>query len=148
MAKEPTNLQAALDMLQKPADVGSIKPTPIFGDTFTPELSRDPVLRKLQQFFRIGKSEINNPLNFAAGAGLITKADKLKYLQDLFDKLRKAEKLEFDPGSAEDLAEAAKIRQSIPYASSDEITKEILDLQGAKKLDVDLLEKLRKEFNL
>jgi len=148
MANEPTNLQAALDMLQKPADVGSIEPTPIFDKTFTPELSRDPVLRKLQQFFRIGKSEINNPLNFAAGAGLVSKADKLKYLQDLFDKLRKAEKLEFDPGSAEDLAEAAKIRRSIPYASSDEITKEILDLQGAKKLDVDLLEKLRKEFNL
>ena len=69
-------------------------------------------------------------------------------LKKQFDKLRKAEKLEFDPGSAEDLAEAAKIRRSIPYASSDEITKEILDLQGAKKLDVDLLEKLRKEFNL
>ncbi len=147
MANEPTNLQSAIDMLQNPADVGSISPIGI-NDKFTPELSRDPVLRKLQQFFRIGKSEINNPLNFAAGAGLITKADKLKYLQDLFDKLRKAEKLEFDPGSAEDLAEAAKIRQSIPYASSDEITKEILDLQGAKKLDVDLLEKLRKEFDL
>jgi len=69
-------------------------------------------------------------------------------LKKQFDKLRKAEKLEFDPGSAEDLAEAAKIRQSIPYASSDEITKEILDLQEAKKLDLDLLEKLRKEFNL
>jgi len=77
MANEPTYLQSAIDMLQKPADVGSISPIGI-NDKFTPELSRDPVLRKLQQFFRIAKNEVNNPFNFAAGAGMIGKANKAR----------------------------------------------------------------------
>jgi hypothetical protein len=77
MASKPTNLQAAIDMLQKPADVGSISPIGI-NDKFTPELSRDPVLRKLQQFFRIAKNEVNNPLNYLAGAGAIGKVDKAR----------------------------------------------------------------------
>ena len=77
MANEPTYLQSAIDMLQKPADVGSISPIGI-NDKFTPELSRDPVLRKLQQFFRIAKNEVNNPLNYLAGAGAIGKVDKVR----------------------------------------------------------------------
>ena len=77
MASKPTNLQATLDMLQKPADVGSISPIGI-NDKFTPELSRDPVLRKLQKFFRIAKNEVNNPINYLAGAGAIGKVDKAR----------------------------------------------------------------------
>ena len=63
-------------------------------------------------------------------------------------RVQKAEKLEFDPGSLGDIAEANKLRMGIPYRSSDEISKELLDLQGAEKLDLDLLEKLRKQYNL
>ena len=85
MANEPTNLQSAIDMLQNPADVGSISPIGI-NDKFTPELSRDPVLRKLQQFFRIAKNEVNNPLNYLAGAGAIGKVDKVKDLISLKKK--------------------------------------------------------------
>ena len=64
-------------MLQNPADVGSISPIGI-NDKFTPELSKDPVLRKLQQFFRIAKNEVNNPFNYLAGAGAIGKVDKAR----------------------------------------------------------------------
>jgi len=63
-------------------------------------------------------------------------------------RVQKAEKLEFDPGSLGDIAEANKLRMGAPYRSSDEISKELLDLQGAEKLDLDLLEKLRKQYNL
>ena len=46
------------------------------------------------------------------------------------------------------MAEATQLRMGAPYRTSEEISKELLDLQGAEKLDVDLLAKLRKEFNL
>jgi hypothetical protein len=86
MASKPTNLQAAIDMLQKPADVGSISPIGI-NDKFTPELSRDPVLRKLQQFFRIAKNEVNNPLNYLAGAGAIGIIKDHLYLEQALEQL-------------------------------------------------------------
>jgi hypothetical protein len=72
-----------------------------------------------------------------------------KDLQKQLDGLRKAKSIESDPGSTlGDLAEAAKLRRSMPYKTSDDIAKELLELQGVEKLDTDLLAILRKQYNL
>ena len=73
---------------------------------------------------------------------------RVKNLQQQLEKIRKAEKLEIDPGSIGDINEAKKLRTGIPYRTSEEISQELLELQGAKKLNTDLLEKLRKQYNL
>ena len=73
---------------------------------------------------------------------------RVKELQQQLEKIRKAEKLEIDPGSIGDINEAIKLRTGIPYRTSEEISQELLELQGAKKLNTDLLEKLRKQYNL
>tara|TARA_B100000085_G_scaffold232424_1_gene219555 strand:- start:84 stop:434 length:351 start_codon:yes stop_codon:yes gene_type:complete len=83
---------------------------------------------------------------FAAEA--ISPARKIKILKKQYDRLLKAEKLEFDPGSSKDILEAEAIRKSIPYNSSQEIADEILKLEGKKPLDPKLFEKLRKEFDI
>ena len=73
---------------------------------------------------------------------------KIKILKNQYNRLLKAEKLEFDPGSPGDLAEAAAIRKSIPYSSSDEIAEEISKAEGRKPLDTELLKELRKKYDL
>ena len=73
---------------------------------------------------------------------------KVKDLQQQLDRVKKAEKLERDPGSIGDITEARKLRTGMPYRTSEEISEELLELQGAKKLNTDLFEKLRKEYNL
>ena len=63
-------------------------------------------------------------------------------------RVQKAEKLDVPNATTKDIAEANQLRIGTPYRTSEEISKELLDLQGAEKLDLDLLAKLRKEFNL
>ena len=63
-------------------------------------------------------------------------------------RVQKAEKLDVPNATAKDMAEATQLRMGTPYRTSEEISKELLDLQGVEKLDLDLLAKLRKEFNL
>ena len=63
-------------------------------------------------------------------------------------RVQKAEKLDVPNATAKDMAEATQLRMGTPYRTSEEISKELLDLQGTEKLDLDLLAKLRKEFNL
>ena len=129
---EANNLQAALDMLQKPADVGSISPIGI-NDKFTPELSRDPVLRKLQQFFRIAKNEVNNPLNYLAGAGAIGKVDKVKDLASLKKLSTKDTKKFFDAiettKTGNPLKDLEKVRPDIIKASQKSLSP-IADEKG------------------
>ena len=63
-------------------------------------------------------------------------------------RVQKAEKLDIPNAATKDMAEATQLRMGTPYRTSEEISKELLDLQGTEKLDLDLLAKLRKEFNL
>ena len=63
-------------------------------------------------------------------------------------RVQKAEKLDVPNATAKDMAEATQLRMGTPYRTSEEISKELLDLQGTEKLDLDLLAKLRKEFNI
>ena len=76
------------------------------------------------------------------------KIKKIKLLKKYFDKMRKAESLEKPGAALGDLSDAKKIKQAIPYSSSKSIQKELDQLQGAEKLDLNLLAKLRKEFNI
>jgi hypothetical protein len=76
------------------------------------------------------------------------KLKKIKLLKKYFDKMRQAESLEKPGAALGDLSDATKLKQGIPYSSSKSIQKEIDQLQGTEKLDLDLLAKLRKEFNL
>ena len=62
--------------------------------------------------------------------------------------MRKAESLEKPGAALGDLSDAKNIKQGIPYSSSKSIQKEIDQLQGTEKLDLDLLAKLRKELNI
>ena len=132
MANEPTNLQSAIDMLQNPADVGSISPIGI-NDKFTPELSKDPVLRKLQQFFRIAKNEVNNPLNYLAGAGAIGKVGKVKDLASLKKLSTKDTKKFFDAvettKTGNPLKDLEKVRPDIIKASQESLSP-IADEKG------------------
>jgi len=63
-------------------------------------------------------------------------------------RVQKAERLDVPNATTKDMAEATQLRMGTPYRTSEEISKELLDLQGTEKLDLDLLAKLRKEFNL
>ena len=76
------------------------------------------------------------------------KLKKIKLLKKYFDKMRQAESLEKPGAALGDLSDATKLKQGIPYSSSKSIQKELDQLQGTEKLDLDLLAKLRKEFNL
>jgi hypothetical protein len=72
-----------------------------------------------------------------------------KDLQKQLDGLRKAKSIENDPGSTlGDLAEATKLKQNASFKTSDDIAKELLELQGEGLLDTDLLAILRKQYNL
>jgi len=76
------------------------------------------------------------------------KLKKIKLLKKYFDKMRQAESLQKPGAALGDLSDAKKLKQGIPYSSSKSIQKELDQLQGAEKLDLNLLAKLRKEFNI
>jgi len=76
------------------------------------------------------------------------KLKKIKLLNKYFDKMIQAESLQKPGAALGDLSQAAKIKQGIPYSSSKSIQKELDQLQGTEKLDLDLLAKLRKQYNL
>jgi hypothetical protein len=124
------NLQAALDMLQKPADVGSIKPNDI--QSLMSEVGIKP----------IGETSV-----FKMAMTVLSpkqKLKKIKILKKYFDKMRQAESLEKSGSALGDLSDAAKLRKGIPYNSSTSIQKELDQLQGVEKLDTDLLAILKK----
>jgi hypothetical protein len=128
------NLQAALDMLQKPADVGSIKPNDI--QSLMSEVGIKP----------IGETPV-----FKMAMTVLSpeqKLKKIKILKKYFDKMRQAESLEKSGSALGDLSDAAKLRKGIPYNSSTSIQKELDQLQGVEKLDTDLLAILKKQYNL
>jgi hypothetical protein len=128
------NLQAALDMLQKPADVGSIKPNDI--QSLMSEVGIKP----------IGETSV-----FKMAMTVLSpeqKLKKIKILKKYFDKMRQAESLEKSGSALGDLSDAAKLRKGIPYNSSKSIQKELDQLQGVEKLDTDLLAILKKQYNL
>jgi hypothetical protein len=131
---EASNLQAALDMLQKPADVGSIKPNDI--QSLMSEVGIKP----------IGETSV-----FKMAMTVLSpeqKLKKIKILKKYFDKMRQAESLEKSGSALGDLSDAAKLRKGIPYNSSKSIQKELDQLQGVEKLDTDLLAILKKQYNL
>ena len=76
------------------------------------------------------------------------KLKKIKLLNKYFDKMIQAESLQKPGAALGDLSQAAKIKKGIPYSSSKSIQKELDQLQGTEKLDLDLLAKLRKELNI
>ena len=131
---EANNLQATLDMLQKPADVGSIKPNDI--QSLMSEVGIKP----------IGETSV-----FKMAMTVLSpeqKLKKIKILKKYFDKMRQAESLEKSGSALGDLSDAAKLRKGIPYNSSKSIQKELDQLQGVEKLDTDLLAILKKQYNL
>jgi ribosomal protein L13 len=131
---EVTNLQAALNLLQKPADVGSIKPNDI--QSLMSEVGIKP----------IGETSV-----FKMAMTVLSpeqKIKKIKILKKYFDKMRQAESLEKSGSALGDLSDAAKLRKGIPYNSSKSIQKELDQLQGVEKLDTDLLAILKKQYNL
>lgn len=136
-----------LPVVNSVADVSSITPISPFEMT---EAFGGP----LYQMLNPGAQQLVDRLGlrgkglagFAAEA--ISPARKIKILKKQYDRLLKAEKLEFDPGSSKDILEAEAIRKSIPYNSSQEIADEISKLEGRKPLDPKLFEKLRKEFDI
>jgi ribosomal protein L13 len=131
---EVTNLQAALNLLQKPADVGSIKPNDI--QSLMSEVGIKP----------IGETSV-----FKMAMTVLSpeqKLKKIKILKKYFDKMRQAESLEKSGSALGDLSDAAKLRKGIPYNSSKSIQKELDQLQGVEKLDTDLLAILKKQYNL
>ena len=76
------------------------------------------------------------------------KLKKIKLLNKYFDKMIQAESLQKPGAALGDLSQAAKIKKGIPYSSSKSIQKELDQLQGTEKLDLNLLAKLRKELNI
>jgi hypothetical protein len=133
-AERANNLQAALDLLQKPADVGSIKPNDI--QSLMSEVGIKP----------IGETSV-----FKMAMTVLSpeqKLKKIKILKKYFDKMRQAESLEKSGSALGDLSDAAKLRKGIPYNSSKSIQKELDQLQGVEKLDTDLLAILKKQYNL
>ena len=76
------------------------------------------------------------------------KLKKIKLLKKYFDRMSRAESLQKPGAALGDLSDAKKLKQGIPYSSSKSIQKELDQLQGTEKLDLDLLAKLRKEFNI
>ena len=62
--------------------------------------------------------------------------------------MSRAESLEKPGAALSDLSDATKLKKGIPYSSTKSIQKELDQLQGTEKLDLDLLAKLRKELNI
>tara|TARA_R100000935_G_scaffold5194_2_gene11972 strand:- start:1432 stop:2523 length:1092 start_codon:yes stop_codon:yes gene_type:complete len=76
------------------------------------------------------------------------KLKKIKLLKKYFDRMNRAESLQKPGAALGDLSEAAKIKKGIPYSSTKSIQKELDQLQGTEKLDLNLLARLRKELNI
>ena len=133
MVKKPTNLQAALDMLQKPADVGSIEPTPVFNDTFTPELSRYPVFNKIQKILGVAKKTINDPFTYLGGP-IVSKGAKLT-LEQLSKEIAKHNRIQslFRSGAVGDIKEAKKLEKTLLVKNPNEAND--LYLQALKEAD-------------
>jgi hypothetical protein len=77
-----------------------------------------------------------------------------KYLKDIIDlqkdlnNLRKAESMKVPGALSKDVKAADKIKEKIPYGTSEEIEQKLLELQGSKQMDLDLFDKLRKEYDV
>jgi hypothetical protein len=77
-----------------------------------------------------------------------------KYLGDIIDlqkdlnNLRKAESMKVPGAPSKDIKAADKIKEKIPYGTSEEIEQKLLELQGSKQMDLDLFDKLRKEYDV
>ena len=76
------------------------------------------------------------------------KLKKIKLLKKYFDKMSRAESLEKPGAALSDLSDATKLKKGIPYSSTKSIQKELDQLQGSEKLDLNLLARLRKELNI
>jgi hypothetical protein len=99
----------------------------------------------------IGIQPIGESSSFKMAMAVLSpeqKLKKIKLLKKYFDKMRQAESLQKPGAALGDLSDAKKLKQGIPYSSSKSIQKELDQLQGAEKLDLNLLAKLRKEFNI
>jgi len=99
----------------------------------------------------IGIQPIGESSSFKMAMAVLSpeqKLKKIKLLKKYFDKMSRAESLQKPGAALGDLSEATKLKQGIPYSSSKSIQKELDQLQGAEKLDLNLLAKLRKEFNI
>ena len=100
---------------------------------------------------KIGIKPIGETSSFKMAMAVLSpeqKLKKIKLLKKYFDRMSRAESLQKPGAALGDLSEAAKIKKGIPYSSTKSIQKELDQLQGTEKLDLDLLAKLRKELNI
>ena len=120
MAKKPNYLQSAIDMLQKPADVGAIEPIPVFDDKFNPELSRDPVFNKIQKLLGVAKKTINDPFTYLGGP-ITGKGAKLT-LEQLSKEIAKHNRIQslFRSGAPGDIKEAKKLEKTLLVKNPEE----------------------------
>jgi len=135
-----------------------------FSKTYKDELNPD--FEKYYEDFRIKKEaggEIQSALDefgikpigetssFKMAMAVLSpeqKLKKIKLLKKYFDRMNRAESLQKPGAALGDLSEAAKIKKGIPYSSTKSIQKELDQLQGTEKLDLNLLARLRKELNI
>ena len=99
----------------------------------------------------IGIKPIGETSSFKMAMAVLSpeqKLKKIKLLKKYFDKMSRAESLEKPGAALSDLSDATKLKKGIPYSSTKSIQKELDQLQGAEKLDLNLLAKLRKELNI
>jgi hypothetical protein len=69
-------------------------------------------------------------------------------LQKDLDDLRKAESMKVPGAPSKDIKAADKIKEKIPYGTSEEIEQKLLELKGSKQMDLDLFDRLRKEYDV
>jgi len=99
----------------------------------------------------IGIKPIGETSSFKMAMAVLSpeqKLKKIKLLKKYFDKMSRAESLEKPGAALSDLSDATKLKKGIPYSSTKSIQKELDQLQGAEKLDLNLLARLRKELNI
>ena len=99
----------------------------------------------------IGIQPIGETSSFKMAMAVLSpeqKLKKIKLLKKYFDKMSRAESLEKPGAALSDLSDATKLKKGIPYSSTKSIQKELDQLQGAEKLDLNLLARLRKELNI
>ena len=99
----------------------------------------------------IGIKPIGETSSFKMAIAVLSpeqKLKKIKLLKKYFDKISRAESLEKPGAALSDLSDATKLKKGIPYSSTKSIQKELDQLQGSEKLDLNLLARLRKELNI
>ena len=99
----------------------------------------------------IGIQPIGESSSFKMAMAVLSpeqKLKKIKLLKKYFDKMSRAESLEKPGAALSDLSDATKLKKGIPYSSTKSIQKELDQLQGSEKLDLNLLARLRKELNI